>query len=87
MKRNLWMQAAFILISGMVVLTSCKHNMDDYTPQPYTSTGNDRLKYAEQVLGVTIDPQQDWTLTNRYSVKVNVNADLEDINQVAVTTT
>ena len=84
MKKNLWMQAAILLISGIVVLTSCKHNMDDYTPQPYTSTGNDRLKYAEQVLGVTIDPQQDWTLTNRYSVKVNVNADLEDINQVAV---
>lgn len=84
MKKNLWMQAAILLISSMAVLTSCKHDMDDYTPQPYTSTGNDRLKYAEQVLGVTIDPQQDWTLTNRYSVKVNVNADLEDINQVVV---
>ena len=84
MKKNLWMHAAILLISSMAVLTSCKHNMDDYTPQPYTSTGNDRLKYAEQVLGVTIDPQQDWTLTNRYSVKVNVNADLEDINQVVV---
>ena len=70
-----------------MMLTSCKHDANDYIKKPYSVTENDRLRYAEEQLGITIDKQQDRTLTNRYSVKVNVNADLEDINQVAVTTT
>ena len=79
-----WMPAAILTVCGMMLLSGCKHNIDDYTPQPYTATGSDRLRHAETVLGVTIDPQQDWTLSNRYSVNVNVNADLENINQVII---
>lgn len=78
------MYAAILTICGVVVLTGCKHDMDDYTPKPYSVTDADRQKYAEEKLGVTIDPQQDWTLSNRYSVKVNVDADLENIKQVMV---
>lgn len=78
------MHAAILTICGVVVLTGCKHDMDDYTPKPYSTTNTDRLKYAEEKLGVTIDPQQDWTLSNRYNVSVNVDADLENISQVAV---
>ena len=76
--------AAILTICGVVVLTSCKHDMSDYTPKPYSVTDTERLKYAEEKLGVSIDLQQDWTLSNRYSVKVNVDADLENVSQVAV---
>ena len=78
------MYAAILTICGVVVLTGCKHDMDDYTPQPYSTTAAERLKYAEQMLGVSVDPQQDWTLSNRYSVKVTVDADLENISHIAV---
>lgn len=83
-KMFLSMYAAILTICGVVVLTGCKHNMDDYTPKPYTATNTDRLKYAEEKLGIPIDPRQDWTLSNRYSVKVNVDADLENISQVII---
>ena len=86
MKRKMFfsMFAAILTICGVVVLTGCKHDMSDYTPKPYSVTDTDRLKYAEEKLGISIDPQQDWTLSNRYSVKVNVDADLENVSQVAV---
>ena len=83
-QKTLSIEAVILMICGIVVLTGCKHNMDDYMPQPYTTTSTDRLKYAEEALGVKIDPKQDWTLSNRYSVKVTVDADLENISQVAV---
>ena len=61
MKRKMFlsMYAAILTICGVVVLTGCKHDMSDYMPKPYSTTDSDRLKYAEEKLGVTIDPQQD----------------------------
>ena len=72
------------LACGAMVLTSCKHDTTDFAPKPYSTTDADRKKYAEEVLGVKIDPQQDWTLSQQYSVKVNVDADLENISQVII---
>ena len=84
LRNTLSVQATVLLFCGIAALTACKHNMDDYTPKPYSTTGADRLKFAEQALGVKIDPQQDWTLSRHYSVKVNVDAALDGISQVAV---
>ena len=79
-----WMPAAILTICGTMMLSSCKHDASDYAPKPYSVTDADRQKYAEEALGIKIDPLQDWTLTSKYSVKVNVDADLENISQVAV---
>ena len=79
---SLWMLTA-ILFAGITLLTSCSHNEDDYR-KPYDVTDEDRVKYAEEKLGVTFDPEQDWILTNECSVTVNADAGLEDISMVAV---
>lgn len=79
---SLWMLTA-ILFAGITWLTSCSHNEDDYR-KPYDVTDEDRVKYAEEKLGVTFDPEQDWILTNECSVTVNADAGLEDISMVAV---
>ena len=78
-----WM-AAVLLTGGMVALTGCKHDMDDYTRKPYSVTDQQRKGYAEQVLGTTIDPQQDWVLTQTLSVKVTADADVDGISRVAI---
>ena len=56
--------------------------MDNY--KPYDVTDEDRVKYAEEKLGVTIDPNQDWVLTDECNVTINADASLEGISMVAV---
>lgn len=79
-----WMPAAILTVCGMILLSGCTHDMDDYEPKAYSTTDADRQKYAEEALGVKIDPQQDWTLTKQYSVKITADADLERISEIAV---
>lgn len=83
-KLSLWMLTA-ILTCG-TLMTSCKHEMDDYVPpQPKPlPTNAERVAYAEKLFGVTIDKNQDWVLTNEYSVTVTADASLEGISRVAV---
>ena len=70
---------------GLMVTTSCKHDMSDYVKQPYTVSDSERLSYAEKILGnITIDPKQDWVLTNQYNVKVTADANLEGIKALAI---
>ena len=76
--------AAVLLTGGMVALTGCKHDLNDSTRKPYTVTDQQRKDYAEQVLGTTIDPQQDWVLTQTLSVKVTADADVDGISRVAI---
>ena len=76
--------AVILLTSGLVTLTGCKHDMDDYVRKPYSVTDQQRKSYAEQVLGISIDPQQDWVLTQTLSVEVNADADVEGISRVAI---
>lgn len=78
-----WMPAT-LLIGGLIALTGCSHDASDYTRKPYSVTDQQRKEYAEQVLGVTIDAQQDWVLTQAFSVKVTADADVEGISSVAV---
>ena len=73
-----------ILLVGLTVLSSCKHDMDDYVKKPYNVTDEERVRYAEEKLGVTIDPNQDWILTSEYSVTITANANLSNISKVAV---
>ena len=84
MKRQIKLMVFIALECGTMVLTGCKHDMNDYAPKPYSTTDADRKKYAEEALGVKIDPQQDWVMSQQYSVKVNVDADLENISQLVV---
>lgn len=55
MRKNVlsWKLTA-ILFGGAMLLTGCSHDMDNY--KPYDVTDEDRVKYAEEKLGVTIDP-------------------------------
>ena len=73
-----------MLAAGLMVATSCKHDLDDYVKKPYTVTDNERLEYAQRTLNTTFDKQQDWVLTADYSVKVKVDADLEGIKEIAI---
>lgn len=89
-QKSLWMLSALLLAGSNVVLTGCKPNSEDFIKQPeivklpYSVTDQDRVKHAEQALGITIDPQQDWTLTNDYRVTITADADLDGISKVMV---
>ena len=73
-----------MMMCGLMVTTSCKHNMDDYVKKPYTVSDSERLSYAEKTLNTTIDKQQNWVLTNQYNVKVTADANLEGIKAIAI---
>lgn len=78
-----WM-LTYILIVGTMVLTGCSPNADDYKKKPYNVTDEERVKYAEGLLGTTIDPEQDWVLTSEYSVSITADAHLGTISKVIV---
>ena len=81
---SLWMLATLLLVGSITMLTSCKHDADDYVKKPYSVTDDDRIRYAEGKLGITIDRQQDWTMSQQYSIKVTANAALQNIAQVTI---
>lgn len=70
-------------VGCLLALNSCEHDMDKYQKKPVPSDA-ERVSYAEKVLGITIDKQQDWVLTKEYSVKIVANANLQDIFEVRV---
>lgn len=74
---------AAIVIGGMAVMTGCSKDSDDYEKKQHASDA-ERMSHAEKTLGVTIDKEQDWVLTNEYTVKITADADLENISEVAV---
>ena len=78
------MLATLLLVGSITMLTSCKHDADDYVKKPYSVTDDDRIRYAEGQLGITIDRQQDWTMSQQYSIKVTANAALQNIAQVTI---
>ena len=84
MRKNVWMWAV-AMICGLMMTTSCKHDADDYVKKPYTVSDGERVAHAQKQLGdITFDKQQDWVLTNQYNVRVNVDADLEGIKEIAI---
>lgn len=70
-------------VGCLLALNSCEHDMDKYQKKPVPSDA-ERVSYAEKVLGITIDKQQDWVLTKEYSVKIVADANLQDIFEVRV---
>lgn len=80
---HLWL-VANILFIGTAVLTCCSHDVDDYRKKTYDVTDEERVKYAEGLLGTTIDPEQDWELTSEYNVLITADAHLNGISKVVV---
>ena len=80
---SLWMLTAIFFI-GVTLLAGCSHDMDDYKKKPYDVTDEERVAYAEKLLGTTFDTEQDWVLTSECSVTIAANAKLEGISMVAV---
>ena len=78
------MLATLLLVGSITMLTSCKQDADDFLKKPYSVTDDDRIRYAEGQLGITIDRQQDWTMSQQYSIKVTANAALQNIAQVTI---
>ena len=78
------MLATLLLVGSITMLTSCKQDADDFLKKPYSVTDDDRILYAEGQLGITIDRQQDWTMSQQYSIKVTANAALQNIAQVTI---
>ena len=82
---NRWMPAAILTACGIMLLSGCKHDMNDYVKKPtYSITDEERIAHAEQTLGVTLDRKHDWSLTTQYSVRITADANLENISEVAI---
>ena len=81
--KRLWIFSGIMAVGCLLALNSCEHDMDKYQKKPVPSDA-ERVSYAEKVLGITIDKQQDWVLTKEYSVKIVADADLQDIFEVRV---
>lgn len=81
--KRLWFFSGIMAVGCLLALNSCEHDMDKYQKKP-TPSDAERVSYAEKVLGITIDKQQDWVLTKEYSVKIVADADLQDIFEVRV---
>jgi hypothetical protein len=81
--KRLWFFSGIMAVGCLLALNSCEHDMDKYQKKPVPSDA-ERVSYAEKVLGITIDKQQDWVLTKEYSVKIVADADLQDIFEVRV---
>lgn len=75
--------SGIMAVGCLLALNSCEHDMDKYQKKPVPSDA-ERVSYAEKVLGITIDKQQDWVLTKEYSVKIVADANLQDIFEVRV---
>ena len=81
--KRLWFFSGIMAVGSLLALNSCEHDMDKYQKKP-TPSDAERVSYAEKVLGITIDKQQDWVLTKEYSVKIVADANLQDIFEVRV---
>lgn len=79
-----WLYVAVLLMGGQIGMNSCSHDSDKYEKKLYPVTDQERVSYAENVLGVSIDKDHDWVLTEEYSVKITADADLDYIVKIAV---
>lgn len=89
-----WRKAFGLVLLGAMALSSCKQDLYENQPKPEETTDDGgttavvtdakRVAYAEKVLGVTIDKEQDWSLTEEYSITIKADADLDNISTVAV---
>jgi hypothetical protein len=70
------------------VMCGCVRGAGDIEqiPQDTRMTDEQRVSYAENTLGITIDKRQDWMLSQDYKVCVVANAALQDIKKVSILT-
>ena len=83
-----WRKAFGLVFLGAMALSSCKQDLYENQPKPEETTDDGgtpavvtnagRVAYAEKVLGVTIDKEQDWSLTEEYSITIKADADLDN---------
>ena len=73
----------FILALGLLVLASCGKDIDLY--QGNNEVNNevnekpDYLSHAEKMLGIKIDPNHDWCLTEQGQVNIKANASVRKV--------
>ena len=89
-----WSKAFGLVLLGAMALSSCKQDMYENQPKPEETTDDggtpavvtdaERVAYAEKVLGVSIDKEQDWSLSEEYSITIKADANLDNISAVAV---
>lgn len=93
---NLRILSSIVLV-GAMALTGCVKDVSDSSgggdsgggggggkKEPYHAPDAELVKYAEEKFGTTIDPNQNWELTNQNSVTIIADAVLADITAVAV---
>ena len=66
-----------------VALCGCSKEKDLFTPKE-VMTDDQRVSYAELMLGISIDKNQNWVLTEKYQVVVTADAQLDDISKVCI---
>ena len=87
-----WSKAFGLMFLGAMALSSCKQDLYENQPKPEEPTPDpptvvtdaERVAYAEKVLGVTFDKEQNWSLTEEYSITITADANLDNISTVAV---
>ncbi len=78
------MKKSVIVLGLGLMVAGCSHKEYFEQLKKYDVTNKDRVDHAESSLGVKIDPNQDWVLTKKYSVKVTADANLDNIKEVMV---
>jgi hypothetical protein len=81
------MKKILFVITCLAIFASCSHNADLYeAPVPEQPENNDPIvsgddvkENAENVLGVTLDPNQDWCTTASGEVTITVNASVSKV--------
>lgn len=76
--KNMYLLRGFAALAMGMILASC--SSDDFEQQP---TEAEAVTLAEEKLGFTFDPNQDWSMTQSSSIDVTVNADI-DANEVLI---
>ena len=76
--KNMYLLRGFAALAIGMILASC--STDDFEQQP---TEAEAVTLAEEKLGFTFDPNQDWSMTQSGSIDVTVNAGI-DANEVLI---
>jgi hypothetical protein len=76
--KNVYLLRSFAALAMGMILASC--SSDDFEQQP---TEAEAVTIAEEKLGFTFDPNQDWSMTQSGSIDVTVNAGI-DANEVLI---
>ena len=71
--RNVYLTKGMALMALSLTVAACSNSIDDYTPP----THEEIVENAEKQLGITIDPNQDWKMTQEGSIAVTANAGID----------